>query len=1030
MVDRERVRELYVEAAALSPEDVPGYLDRACGSDADLRREVESLLSAAAARPQFLASPTSPSPGIGDAGGEVEGATIGRYHLLQEIGRGGFGTVYAAEQSEPVRRRVALKIIKLGMDTRGVIARFEAERQALALMDHANIAKVFDAGATETGRPYFVMELVKGEPVTAYCDRHNLSISERLGVFVQVCHAVQHAHSKGVIHRDIKPGNVLVSTEDGRPHVKVIDFGIAKATQQHLTEKTIFTDFRQFIGTPEYMSPEQAVGSLGVDTRTDVYSLGVLLYELLTGATPFDGRSLRSAAYAEIQRIIREVDPPKPSTRVSTLGEGLAEVASQRRTEAARLSPLLRGDLDWIVMRCLEKDRARRYATSDALAAEIEAFLRGDPVTAVPPSAAYRFRKFATRNRALLTASGAVLGVIVLGVFGTTWGMFTAMRAERVANQERDSATVVRDFLAQTFQGVAPQVSRGRDTTLLASLMENAAARLESGELAGNARAEADLRVVIGEVNAEIARYEQARLVIAPLGDGTQLPGMTRVRLLLLRANLALAASNIEETEQFLAESQRVLESQSEDEPALRGRVLAGLAEAAAARNLTARQEDLAAQAVRAAEATTPRDHETLAARLLSLGRAIRAQGREEEAVRVLGRALLTLDEDPRLGSVTGESPVRVQVLLARAAIYGQQYTFDLAERDLKEALLHAERIFPADHPALLEIQFARANTSLHMGRYEQGLVEMQAVIDGQRWVYGADSIQIADSLAVVAFVHYSSRRWQQALDALEAIQRIREKHMSAEDAAAFSEWTMMVDCLDSLGRITEALELARRSCTLCLKSAEPSSDVALLARNTLLLSLYFAREDREAADEGRRLLADCAAWRPSDLPAWLHLTYAVTGESLVNAGDPAEADESVRLLRTCVEVRTAKFSDRDFRVTRARLQLGRAIVMQAVRRPPDDPEPTREALLASFAEAESLLVPNFESLVAGIKLLDPPHRGRWVELAGRAIVTLYEAWDADAPNSGRDELARQWRERLESTLKAVSPNDVSPSPR
>jgi serine/threonine protein kinase/WD40 repeat protein len=415
-----RLKDLLVEALDRPEADRRAFLEGACGDDRALFDEAESLLRAAEAS-GFLKSPTASF--VADLPpSESAGGTIGPYKLLQQIGEGGFGAVFMAEQTEPIRRRVALKVIKLGMDTRQVVARFEQERQALAVMDHPNIAKVFDAGATASGRPYFVMELVKGQPITEYCDRQGLSVPERLELFSQVCHAVQHAHTKGVIHRDIKPRNVLVSTHDGKPLVKVIDFGIAKATDQRMTEKTLFTEHQAMIGTPEYMSPEQAEGSLDIDTRTDVYSLGVLLYELLTGATPFDGKSLREAGYGEICRIIREVDPPRPSVRVSTNAQAAwakpaatnaespsaERVAHLRKTDAAKLFGILKGDLDWVVMKALEKDRARRYATPTTLAEDVARYLAGDAVTAVPPSRWYRVRKFVRRNR-----TGVVAGVTV-----------------------------------------------------------------------------------------------------------------------------------------------------------------------------------------------------------------------------------------------------------------------------------------------------------------------------------------------------------------------------------------------------------------------------------------------------------------------------------------------------------------------------------------------------------------------------------------------------------------------------------------
>jgi len=398
-------------------------------------------------------------------GGLPPGTVIGRYKLLQSVGEGGFGVVYMAEQEQPVRRKVALKILKLGMDTRRVIARFEAERQALALMDHAHIAKVFDAGATDAGRPYFVMELVGGDPITQYADRRQMTIPQQLEMFVQVCQAVQHAHQKGVIHRDLKPSNVLVSTQDGRPHAKVIDFGIAKATQEKLTEKTLFTEHKQFIGTPQYMSPEQAEGSLDIDTRTDVYSLGVVLYELLTGSTPLDPKSMRQAAYSEIERIIREVDPPKPSTRLSGTAETLASIATLRNIEPKKLGSVIRGDLDWIVMKALEKDRTRRYETANGLAADIQRHLAGEPVVAAPPSASYRLRKFARRNRGAVTASAFAALVLMAATAISVWFGLSeaAARANesaqrQLAEKRADETRQVADFQSRMLSEIDVEV--------------------------------------------------------------------------------------------------------------------------------------------------------------------------------------------------------------------------------------------------------------------------------------------------------------------------------------------------------------------------------------------------------------------------------------------------------------------------------------------------------------------------------------------------------------------------------------------
>src|SRR5580698_4618507 len=419
------------------------FVERSCGDDAAVRQRVEDLLRAygqsggpldklaAAMAPTKLAEPIQ----------EQAGATIGPYKLMEQIGEGGFGLVFVAEQQQPIRRKVALKIIKPGMDTRDVIARFEAERQALALMDHPNIARVLDAGTTESGRPYFVMELVRGIPITDYCDKNQLTPRERLELFIPVCNAIQHAHLKGIIHRDIKPSNVLVTMHDGKPVVKVIDFGVAKALHQSLTDRTIYTRFAQMIGTPLYMSPEQAeMSGLDIDTRTDVYSLGVLLYELLTGMTPFDKKRLAKAAYDELLKIIREEEPPKPSLRLSRSSDSLPSIAALRKTEPGKLSRMFSGDLDWIAMKALEKDRTRRYETANAFAADVLRYLNDEPVEASPPSTPYRIRKFARKHRGPVIALVTIAAMLMLGIAGTTWGLFRARRAEQSADESKEEA--------------------------------------------------------------------------------------------------------------------------------------------------------------------------------------------------------------------------------------------------------------------------------------------------------------------------------------------------------------------------------------------------------------------------------------------------------------------------------------------------------------------------------------------------------------------------------------------------------------
>lgn len=452
---------IFTEAVNLPADERAAYLDRACGGDARLRQRVEALLQTYGHVGDFLEESAQKASIVAKMRGstsEEPGDRIGRYKLLQQIGEGGCGVVYMAEQEEPVRRRVALKIIKLGMDTKAVIARFEAERQALALMDHPNIAKVLDAGTTESGRPYFVMQLIRGEKITEYCDQQSLSTNQRLRLFIQVCEAVQHAHQKGIIHRDIKPSNILVTTSaEGVASPVVIDFGIAKATtDQRLTDKTLFTAFEMFIGTPAYMSPEQAaLTSVDVDTRSDIYSLGVLLYELLTSSTPFEIPELLKKGLDEIRRVIQTEEPVRPSTRLSSMvAANLTSVSRQRQSEPPKLIRDVRGDLDWIVMKALEKDRARRYATANGLAMDIQRFLTGEVVSARPPSTLYKFQKLVLRNKLLVSGSVIFLCLLLalLGFMGVL-----LVRERRLRDQ---SDLLAADTLANSYiQDSKPEIA-------------------------------------------------------------------------------------------------------------------------------------------------------------------------------------------------------------------------------------------------------------------------------------------------------------------------------------------------------------------------------------------------------------------------------------------------------------------------------------------------------------------------------------------------------------------------------------------
>src|ERR1035437_4857601 len=559
-------------------------LDRECAGDAALRQKIEALLRVHDEVGTFLESPTqgagtsaaaphgqNATMRINPPPAEKVGDRIGRYKLREQIGEGGCGVVYAAEQLEPVRRKVAIKVIKLGMDTKHVIARFEAERQALGLMDHPNIAKVLDAGATETGRPYFVMELVRGIKITDYCDQNKLSTDERLKLFTQVCQAIQHAHQKGIIHRDIKPSNILVTMHDGEPVPKVIDFGIAKATEGRLTDLTIYTELQQFIGTPAYMSPEQAeMSGLDNDTRSDIYALGVLLYELLTGKTPFDARDLIASGIDAMRRTIREREPERPSTALSTmLAADLTNVARQRQSEAPKLVHLVRGDLDWIVMKALGKDRTRRYETANGLAMDVQRHLDDEPVVARPPTNTYRFQKLLRRNKLAVSAVGGVLAALIIGLGVSSWLFLKERQAreravaaereaqaarqneatlrqqaqadEKKATTEADKSQQVAQFLQQMLKSVGPSVALGRDTTMLREILAKTAESVAK-ELPAQPEVEAELQNTIGEVYNELGEYQQAEAMHrAALALRRQALGQENLPVAQSLHNLALA---------------------------------------------------------------------------------------------------------------------------------------------------------------------------------------------------------------------------------------------------------------------------------------------------------------------------------------------------------------------------------------------------------------------------------------------------------------------------------------------------------
>jgi serine/threonine protein kinase/tetratricopeptide (TPR) repeat protein len=737
ITDWQRVKRVLADAAAQkTAADRAAFLDGACGDDVEFRTQVEQLLRAHDEAGAFLEAPAIPLAEV--AGGppgvlltEKTGDRIGPYKLLQQIGEGGCGIVYMAEQEQPIRRRVALKIIKLGMDTRAVIARFEAERQALALMDHPNIARVLDAGATDTGRPYFVMELVRGIKITDYCDENHLPTVARLQLFAQVCHALQHAHQKGIIHRDIKPSNILVTMHDGAPMPKVIDFGIAKATDQRLTDKTLFTAFEQFIGTPAYMSPEQAqMSKLDIDTRSDVYALGVLLYELLTGQTPFDQQKLIAAGLDEMRRIIREEEPVRPSTRLSTLtAMDRTSVARSRQVEAPQLIHRLRGDLDWIVMRCLEKDRTRRYGTANSLADDVVRHLNSEPVSARPPSRLYRLERLVRRNKGTFVTGGVVAIALLLGLGFSLWTLVQerearrqTLAAEQKAQAEAGKSQQVAEFLKEMLRGAGPSVALGRDTTMLREILDRTAGRV-GRDLKGQPEVEAELRTTLGQVYEALGRYDAAEGMYREalrLRRGLWGEMNTNVADALDRLGyeMALGRGEAVESAALIAQALAIRTNLLGSEHVQVGESLAHLGKVHLYLNELNEAADLYQRSLAMKRRLLGNEHPGVAELLTILADTFRYQHRPKEAEALAREALAILTR------LAADEPATLGVAAAREALAGA--LSDLGQMDealnlLGDVATARMNLLGPDHPEYASAAFNLGKALVRAGRLDEG---------------------------------------------------------------------------------------------------------------------------------------------------------------------------------------------------------------------------------------------------------------------------------------------------------------------
>ncbi|MGH7176737.1 MAG: tetratricopeptide repeat protein, partial [Tepidisphaeraceae bacterium] len=698
---------------------------------------------------------------------------IGPYHILEPIGEGGMGSVYRAEQRQPIHRIVAIKVIKLGMDTRQVIARFESERQALALMNHPNVARVIDAGATETGRPYFVMEYVSGEPITSFADRRKLTVRQRLELFTQACDAVQHAHQKAIIHRDLKPSNILVTLENDRPWVKVIDFGLAKAVSQRLTEQTLFTETGQLVGTPEYMAPEQADKSaaVDVDTRSDVYSLGVVLYELLAGSLPFDPTSLRSAGYQEVLRIICNVDPPRPSTRLSSLGAGAQEVARLRQTPLEALRRQLKAELEWIPLKAMRKAREQRYASPAELSDDIANYLSERPLRAGPESATYRAQKFLRRNKPAVVAAGAMILLLMAGILATSWQAIRATRAEARATEERDNARATLEFLTDSvLSGARPEnIPDVKVRDQIINAMITPAARRVAEEFKDRPLIEASVRSAIRGVLKEIGRSDLA----------------------------------LPHAEAALALRRRVL---GEDHPDTLS-ALNNYATVVQSLGHSPEAEPLHREALERYRRVLGADHPDAIMALNNYAYVLDALGRSAEAEPLYKEAL------ERRRRVLGEDhPNTITSLNNYATVMRSLGRFEEAEPLSKEALERCRRVLGADHPNSMKSLSVYASTLVKLRRSAAAEPLYKEILERRRHVLGSDHPSTIQALSDIAALLQSQGRTVEAeprsKEALESYRRtLGEDHPNT--ITALNNYAHV---LWSLGRSDESERLFKES--------------------------------------------------------------------------------------------------------------------------------------------------------------------------------------------------------------------------
>jgi len=1015
----QRVEKLFHAARELPNSERAAYLDQACPDDAEVRAKVEAMLSQVDRDEPLETLKVEVGRVLEPVKGVLEelslGAQVGPYRVIEQLGEGGMGVVYLAEQTEPVKRQVALKLIKLGMDTKEVVARFESERQALALMKHPNVAAVYDAGATGRGRPYFVMEYVEGVPITQYCDQHKLDTRRRLELFTEVCAAIQHAHQKGVIHRDIKPSNVLVTVENDKPAVKVIDFGVAKATEQRLAEHTVYTEQGKLIGTPEYMSPEQAEGtSPDIDTRTDVYSLGVLLYELLVGALPFDPQSLRQAGYAEIKRIIREVEPPKPSTRLSNLGAESALVSARRQTTLRALRHQIRGDLDWITFKAIEKDRNRRYGAAWELAADLQRHLRHEPVAAGPPSAAYRVRKFARRNRALVSGAAAVLLVSIIGTivsvaFAIGEAQQRALAEQRATETQQVAgfqATMLRDIDTEKVgRIIGTQYRTQAETTLRRRWVEDTDGRMRK-------RTEE-------EIAAFLAQYDAVASFVNMTDVGRNVVGIS-----ILSPAVDAIAVEFEDQPQVQAELLGTV-----------GTIHQALGQYDQAELHLRRALDLHCEVY-------GEGHVEVAASQTNLADCLLAKGAYAEAESLYRNALALRRE-----SLSAEHIDVARSLNSLAGLLLARRDYAAAEPLYREGLKRLRTFLGDDHPDVAASMKNLAGLLRETGAYAEADQLYQEALATYRESLGEEHKHVADTLTGMAGSQSDQGHHQEAELLLRKTLAIYRR-LGDEHPAVVTTMLNLAAILQRQGELSQA-EMWCREALAVLRETEAQVPLVATCLTNLTGMLYLRGQYAEALPLARKALAlRREIW--GDRHYVVAASRGVYAHVLLAIGEYADAETQFRRALQIFEAEREKYPDGHLRTADSQFGLGQtlmelgqfsaaeALFCQALgifetegkkhpmgsSRVADCHWGLGQVLSGSgqFPEAEQHLL-TAQEIIANLPPVQSELRaGRVLE----ALVYLYTAWDESEPGSGYDAKAVEWRAKLPAA-QAAPPPEVAP---